>query len=257
MTNKAVTKSVAGTKIASVALQQGSGKYAGLTNKQLHTEMLEIRGSFFNRCAEAQTYGINALLPACEEIIARYKMPGVGAKGRPNGRPTVEAYFKSIKLNYNTVRSWIRRKTLTLSTEMFDPTETTSNNKDGKVPHLPRLVAQFLGSMSAGHDLVKAIRHGGNVDEAMKDFEEYAPTPQLIEEYFESSVKVATTELEKMAVRLCKVIDRNDSKNGQKILALARELLAKAEPITVKQVLAEESKRPQTEARLLIARRAA
>jgi len=65
--------------------------------------------------------------------------------------------------------------------------------------------------------------------------------------------------IEKMAVRLCNLIDKNDDKHGQKILALARELLTMvAEPTTVQQVLAEEKKRPQGEVvRKPLARRVA
>ena len=52
-------------------------------------------------------------------------------------------------------------------------------------------------------------------------------------------MKVATTEVEKLSIRLCKLIARNDGKQGQKILALARELLTKAEPTTVQEVFAD------------------
>jgi len=132
---------------------------------------------------------------------------------------------------------------------MFTPDNATSTNKDGKVPHLTQLEALLLGTASAGHDLVMAIRQGGNLDEAVREFEDHAPTPQRIEEYIERPVTVATTEVEKMAVRLCKLIDRNDGKQGPKILALARELLAKAEPTTVQQVLAEENQHQQRDAK--------
>jgi hypothetical protein len=172
-------------------------------------------------------------------------MPGVGAKDRPNGKPTVEAYFRSIKLNYSTVRSWIHRRRL--STEMFDLQKATSNGKVGNVPTITQFEALLLGAASAGHDLANAIRQGGNLDEAVREFEDHALTPERIEEYIQRPVKVATTEVEKMAVRLCKLIDRNDDKNGQKILALARELLAKAAPATVQQVLDDERKPPQRE----------
>ena len=137
MTNKSVTTKAADTKSASVALQQrsedGAKKFAKLTPNQLHLQTLSARQVFVGMCVGAEAYAVDVLLPYCEEIIARFKMPGVGTKDRPNGKPTVEAYFKSIRLNYNTIRSWIRRKRL--STEMFDPQRTTSNNnKDGKVP---------------------------------------------------------------------------------------------------------------------------
>jgi len=226
------------TKISSVAMQQRSGdgvrKYAELTPSQLHQQTLNAREALFTMCVGAETYAIDVLRPYCEEIIARYKMPGVAEKNRPNGKPTVEAYFRSISLKYSTVRSWIRRKRL--STEMFGPKKTTSNNnnKDGKVPHLTQLEAKLLGTASAGHDLVKAIRQGGNVDEAVKEFEESAPTPERIEEYIERPVNVAATEVEKLSIRLCKLIARNDGKQAQKVLALAREILTKIEPVEQK-----------------------
>ena len=48
-------------------------------------------------------------------------------------------------------------------------------------------------------------------------------------------------------MQVCQLIDRNDGKQEQKILALARDLLAKAEPTSAEQVLGEENKRPQPE----------
>jgi len=244
--NKALTTKAKITKSTSVATQHrsedGVKKYAKLTSNQLHQQTQNARDVFFHLCDGAEAYATDVLLPYCEAIIARYKMPGVGAKDRPNGKPTVKAYFRSINLNYSTVRSWLHRKKLT--TEMFDPESTTSTNKGGKVPHLTLLEAKLLAAASAGHDLVKAFKHGGNVNEAIKDFEQCAPTPQRVEEYIERPVKVVATEVEKLAVRLCKLIDKNDDKNGEKILTLARELLSKAEPTTAQLVLAEEKKRP-------------
>jgi hypothetical protein len=239
-----VTKK-ADTKVPSVALQQrsdgGVTKHAKLTQHQLHQQTLKARETLFKMCDGAEKYAVDVVVPYCEEIIARYKMPGVPAKARPNGKPTVEAYFLSIKLNYNTVRSWIHRKRL--STEMFDPQKANVRDENDKIP-ITEFEALLVGAVSAGHNLVKALDQGGNVYEAMQEFEEVAPSPSRIEEYIERPVKVVASEVEKMAVRLCKLIDRNDDKHGEKILALARELLTKAEPITVQQVLAEERKRP-------------
>lgn len=107
--------------------------------------------------------------------------------------------------------------------------------------HLTQLEAQLLGTASAGHDLVKAIRLGGNVDEAIKDFEDNAPTQERVEEYIERPVKVVASETERLAIRLCKLIERNAGRQEQKILTLARELLTKLEPETSKQVLGEFS----------------
>jgi hypothetical protein len=250
MTSKISNKKV-DAKITSVALHQRSGcgvtKYAELNPTQLHQQTLKAREAFFKMCSGAEAYAVDVLLPYCDEIIARYKMPGVGAKDRPNGKPTVEAYFRSIKLNYNTVRSWIHRKRLT--TEMFGAQKTNRNGKGGKVPMMTHLEAILLGAASAGNDLADAIRQGRDLGEAVREFDDHALTPDRLEEYIRRSVKVATSEVEKMAVRLCNLIDKNDDKHGQKILALARELLTKVEPITVQQVLAEENKRQQGEAR--------
>ena len=168
-------------------------------------------------------------------------------KDRPNGKPTVDAYFKSINLNYNTVRSWIYRKRL--STEMFRSKQSKSRNKSGKESHLTPLESKLLGTASAGHDLVKAIKNGGNVDAAIKDFEEQAPTPDRIGDYIERPVEVFRTEVGKLAIRLCRLIDLNDGKQEEKILALARKLLTKLEPDAAQQASDEEKKRQQLEAR--------
>jgi hypothetical protein len=77
---------------------------------------------------------------------------------------------------------------------------------------LPRL----LGTALAGHLLVKAIKRGGNVDEAIREFEQNAPTPERIEEYIKRAVNVAASEVEKLALQLCSLIDRDDGKQRQK-----------------------------------------
>jgi hypothetical protein len=64
--------------------------------------------------------------------ISRYKMQGVAAKDRPNGKPTVAAYFRSIKLNYSTVRSWIHRKRL--GTGLFDPRKKPPRTRMARLP---------------------------------------------------------------------------------------------------------------------------
>jgi hypothetical protein len=193
----------------------------------LHLETLDARDKFFKKCDGAEKYAINVLLPYCEEIIRRYKMQGVAAKDRPNGKPTVDAYFRSINLNYNTVRSWIYRKRL--STEMFQSRKSKSWNKAGRESHLTQLESKLLGTAAAGHDLIKAIKNGGNVEAAIKDFEEHAPTLERIDKYIERPVEVLTSEVEKLAILLCKLIG-DDAKQRPQIRALAGDLLAKLEP---------------------------
>lgn len=239
---------------ASVAMQQKTaqtvGKHSALPTDQLHQEMLKARDTFLQKCVGAESYAVDVLLPYCEEIIERYKMQGVAAKNRPNGKPTVESYFKSIKLNYSTVRSWIHRKKL--QTEMFRPKMLESGNSRSRsetTPCLTQLEARLLGTASAGHDLVKAIKHNGNVDAAIKEFEDHAPTPERLEEYIARPVTVAATEVEKLALRLCKLIDEDDGTHADDILALARELRTKLEPTTVPHVLGKATKHHHRKAR--------
>jgi len=242
---------IVASRNSSVATQQKSkqtfNKYACLTPNQLHLETLDAREKFFEKCSGAEKYAIDVLLPYCEEIIRRYKMQGVAAKSRPNGKLTVDAYFKSINLNYSTVRSWISRKKL--STEMFRSTVGSSPNKWGKECYLSPLVSKLLGTASAGHDLIKAIKNNGNVEAAIEDFEEHAPTLERIDEYIERPVEVLPPEIEKLALRLCKLIDENDGTHADDILVLARELLTKLEPTTVPHVLGKETKHRHRKAR--------
>ena len=200
------------------------------------------RDEFFDKCVGAQSYAKDVLIPYCEEIIKRYKMQGVAAKDRPNNQPTVERYFKSVGLNYNTVRSWIHRKTL--ATGMFKPESSAKRkgNKSGKDAHLTSLEAKLLGSANLGHELVKAIKADGNVEAAVKEFEDYAPTPERIEEYIARPMTVAVPEVEELALRLCKLIEENGGTDGQDILALARELRTKLELTTARDLLGKETK---------------
>jgi hypothetical protein len=236
-----------------VAMQQKSlkitpRKHATLTPDQLHLEMLNARDTLYSKCVETEMYIIDVLLPYCEEVIERYSQPGA-SKNRIDGKPTVEAYFKSIDLNYNTVRSWIHRRRL--QTEMFEqPKKKLTGSKSEKPPHLTQLEAKLLGTASAAHEMVKAIKQGGNVDAAIRDFERNAPTPERIEEYVERPVRNDdVTEVEKLAIRICKLIDKNDPKHSQTILELARELLKVLEPATVQHVSTEHNKQQTKDAK--------
>jgi hypothetical protein len=95
-----------------------------LSNHDLHEQTFAARNEYFVRCTKTRAFAAHRLIPLCDEIIRRFKMPGVAAKDRPNGQPTVDAYFKSIGLNYNTVRSWFYRDKWTyrdkLNRAMFD-----------------------------------------------------------------------------------------------------------------------------------------
>jgi hypothetical protein len=218
---------------SSVAPQQKApvAQLTTLNNSQLHTQTQKARDEFLDKCVGAHSYAKDVLIPYCEEVIKRYKMQGVAAKDRPNNQPTVERYFKSIGLNYNTVRSWIHRKTLT--TDMFTPESSAKrerSNKAGKDPHLTPLEAKLLGTATLGHELVKAIRNSGDVDAAIREFEDQAPTPERIENYIARPVKVAAAEVEELALSLCKLVEESNGTRKHELLALAQELRLKLEP---------------------------
>ncbi len=185
--------------------------------------MLDARNEFYQHYTKAHAYAVDVLIPACEAIITRYKMQGVAAKDRPNGKPTLETYFKSIDLNYNTVRSWIHRKRL--QTEMFQTKKRTGGKKgENRIRHLTELEARLLGTASAGHHLVKAIQNGGNLDAAVKEFKEQAPTPERIEEYIERPVSEAADKLRGLAPKtLAKALSAEiarlveESGNGKRV----------------------------------------
>jgi hypothetical protein len=87
------------------------------------------------------------------------------------------------------------------------------------------------------------------VDAAIKEFEDHAPTPERLEEYIARPVTVAATEVEKLALRLCKLIDEDDGTHADDILALARELRTKLEPTTVPHMLGKATKHHHRKAR--------
>jgi hypothetical protein len=144
----------------SVAMQQKSQpqtvtvtRFAALNEDQLHRQMVAARDELYKRCVGVESCAKDELLPLCEEIIARYKQQG--RKYRLNGMPTVEAYFKGIELNYNTVRSWIRRKKLQAA--MFQLTDGKKKD-DGTKPeklHLNKAETDTL--IETGHLLGEIV----------------------------------------------------------------------------------------------------
>lgn len=83
--------------------------YSGHTPEALHAAILEAKKAFEAAQDESESHAHEKLLPALDEAIRRYKQPGKGGEYRMNGCPTVKEYFKSIGLNYDTVRSWKSR----------------------------------------------------------------------------------------------------------------------------------------------------
>jgi len=64
-----------------------------------------------------------------------------------------------------------------------------SKYKEPTPPHLTQLEAKLLDTASRAHGIVKAVKQGGNLDEAIAEFESNAPTPEKLVEYAERPVK--------------------------------------------------------------------
>ncbi len=170
--------------ITSVGLQQKS-VHGDLTSEELHNQTLAARDALFGKCTALHTYINDVLVPYCEEITRRYKLQGVAAENRPNHQPTVEAYFKSIKLNYSTVRYWIRRKRL--ETDMFtlikccSECKKTGGHKKGcskyKPPakYLSQLEKKYLARELDVNDVLDAYDHGRDVAKGCRGLAENHP----------------------------------------------------------------------------------
>jgi len=224
----------------SVALQQKSSdgiELRELTDEQLHQTTLEFRDGAFVRCKEANVYFFDNLIPACKEIINRYKQQGRGIKHRLNDQPTIRAYFKSINLNYNTVRSWIHRRRFAnklRSGDLFlSPPKPKASAKQGKHTggnnlkprHLSPLEHRLLGAVEYAHDLVDAYRKNANVEEAIQEFGKIAPTKEKIGEYLDRPLQRESDSFRSMVAQLVFLLEEYHYR---------RRL-----PIKVKQVLAQ------------------
>jgi hypothetical protein len=140
------------------------------TNEQLDADLDAALVGLVYRTADADHYLDRVVIPACHRMIQRFKMPGVAAKNRPRGMPTVQDYFWSVHhLSYNTVRSWFHRQGQRIVTERVFEQEKPK-----------RLTERDKASLA----LVKVIREGGDIGEAANEVAEALsdsslPTPDL------------------------------------------------------------------------------
>ncbi len=194
--NDQETSQQAGTANASVALQQKSPEitfrpHESLSTAELHKATVNARKVVYKRCDDTEAYISGVLVPFCQEVIERYKRQGLAAKDRPNGKPTVEAYFKSIDLSYSTVWSWIHRKKMRLAM-LIKPTTVPSTGDKGrgsdKPKHLTDLEFKLLQGATSVHEALVDINHG-HIDEAVTKIKEHLPTLDRIEEHLERGVK--------------------------------------------------------------------
>jgi len=69
-----------------------------------------------------------------------------------------------------------------------------SKYKEPPPPHLTQLEAKLLDATSRAHEVVKAVKQSGNVNESIVDFEKNAPTPEKLVEYAERPVKPSVAD---------------------------------------------------------------
>ena len=82
-----------------------------------------------------------------------------------------------------------------------------------KTPELTDLEHRLLGTAAAGHELVKAFRQGGNVDAAIEEFLDSAPTPERLVELSDRPMKATpVSEICKLAADLVHEIEAQYSK---------------------------------------------
>lgn len=81
-----------------------------------------------------------------------------------------------------------------------------------KLSELTDLESKLLGTAICGHELVKAIQHGGNVDAAIEQYGKNAPSLERIEELIQRPVKQAPETLCQAAANLVCEIEAHYSR---------------------------------------------
>jgi hypothetical protein len=180
-----------------VAMQQkqpdSTPKLTELDPNQLHERTASARELLYQKWNGTEKFISDEVVPLCEEIIHRYRQPGVTGTFRLNGKPTVEQYFRSINLSYNTVRSWIHRKNRRRAL-LANPLQADRPKKSGGAPgkggkpehELTLLEAKLLANADDGHDLIDTIRASGltlppPLQEAIAHIEENYPRDRVQE----------------------------------------------------------------------------
>ncbi len=79
-------------------------------------------------------------------------------------------------------------KKLCLSCKKVDGHTPSCKRYKKPAPQLSPKECRLLAGLSAAHDLVKAVEHGGNVAEAVREYKKFAPTPERLDEWIDQQV---------------------------------------------------------------------
>jgi hypothetical protein len=169
----------------------------------------EVRTAFDEAHNEVKTKGMSAINSQADVILALAKMQAIlSQRGKEKMRR--EAGINQTWIDYY---NWFQKEfsfDLTLRAVQYKIKELAGKKRDRKCtechktdghakscskykeptpPHLTQLEAKLLDTTSRAHGVVKAVKQGGNVDEAIADFEKNAPTRENLVEYAERPVK--------------------------------------------------------------------
>jgi len=169
----------------------------------------ELRAAFDEADEEVKTTARTAIDSQADVIIALAKVQAIlSQRGKEKMRRDA-----GIKLTWTGYYQWFQKEfnfELTLRAVQYKIAELAGKNRNRKctecgktgshatscskykeptLPHLTQLEAKLLDTASRAHGIVKAVKQGGNVDEAIAEFESNAPTPEKLVEYAERPVK--------------------------------------------------------------------
>ena len=146
--------------------------YSTHTDDQLHQATVAAAATYKKKRSDADNYAYDVFIPALNQIILRYKQQGRATPYRLNNCPTVDAYFKSIGLNYTTVRSWKSRAQQRLLQAAADAgTKPAPNRGRDPVPHLNNAARRAL--IEASHkavEIMAAVEAGRDVKNEIAEF---------------------------------------------------------------------------------------
>ena len=169
----------------------------------------ELRAAFHEADEEVKTKARTAIDSQADVILALAKVQAIlSQRGKEKMRRDA-----GIKLTWTSYYQWFQKEfkfELTLRAVQYKITELAGKNRNRKctecgktgshatscskykeptLPHLTQLEAKLLDTASRAHGIVKAVKQGGNLDEAIAEFESNAPTEEKLVEYAERPVK--------------------------------------------------------------------
>lgn len=169
----------------------------------------ELKAAFEEADKEVKTKGAAAIDGQADVILALAKMQAIlSQRGKEKMRREA-----GINQSWTTYYRWFQKEfdfDLTLRAVQYKIAElagkrrhrkciechktdghatSCSKYKEPPPPHLTQLEAKLLDATSLAHEVVKAVKQGGDVNKMIADFEKNAPTSEKLVEYAERPVK--------------------------------------------------------------------